>query len=82
MVNAKEIEDLLREDPGIKANSVSVEDTSHKSSHANHKHFFVRVSSEKFKGLSLVEQHQKVYQCLKDLMQREIHALKIRTEAC
>ncbi|MDR5673240.1 Stress-induced morphogen [Halalkaliarchaeum sp. AArc-CO] len=42
-------------------------------------HFAAVVVSPAFDGLSLVEQHQLVYDALDDWMTEEIHALEIKT---
>ena len=42
-------------------------------------HFEAIVVSEAFAGLSMVQQHQRVYACLGDGMQGAIHALSMRT---
>ena len=42
-------------------------------------HFAALVVSPAFEGLSLVEQHQLVYDALDDWMTEEIHALEIKT---
>jgi len=52
--------------------------------HANYKpggesHFNVTVVSSAFCGLSRIERHQKVYDCLKDELKNGIHALSLTT---
>ena len=42
-------------------------------------HFSAIVISDSFEGLSLVEQHQAVYQAVGDHMTKEIHALQLKT---
>ncbi len=43
-------------------------------------HFVLEISSSRFKGLSLVQQHRLVYDVLGDLLQSgELHALKLKT---
>lgn len=43
-------------------------------------HIVVNISSEKFQGLNLVDQHKLVYAALADMLESgEIHALKIKT---
>ena len=44
-------------------------------------HFDLRISSVKFSGKSLMEQHRMVYDALGDLMKGPIHAVKINTFA-
>jgi acid stress-induced BolA-like protein IbaG/YrbA len=42
-------------------------------------HFSAEITTPAFRGKSLVQQHQLVYQALGDLMRRDIHALALRT---
>jgi stress-induced morphogen len=42
-------------------------------------HFNVIIISDSFKGLSLIEQHRKVYKILSDMVTKEIHALQLKT---
>lgn len=42
-------------------------------------HFEAAVVSSAFEGLSMVRQHQLVYQALGERMGREIHALSLQT---
>lgn len=44
-------------------------------------HWQVRIAAEEFRGKSLVEQHQMVYQALGEWMHKEIHALALETNA-
>lgn len=44
-------------------------------------HFEVQITSKRFAGLSLIEQHKLVHAAVGDRMTREIHALKIKTRA-
>jgi BolA protein len=37
----------------------------------------LRIVSSRFEGLSLVMRHRLVYDCLRDMMHTEIHALAI-----
>ncbi|MBV1910225.1 MAG: BolA family transcriptional regulator [Kangiellaceae bacterium] len=61
---------------------LAVTDESHL--HAGHAgaqtgkgHFFVEVSCDKFTGLTPIKKHQLIYQSLGDMMQMDIHALRI-----
>ncbi|MEO5666853.1 MAG: BolA/IbaG family iron-sulfur metabolism protein [Bdellovibrionota bacterium] len=54
---------------------VLVQDT-----HGNGYQFQVWVSSVAFKGLSRIQQHQKVYELLKSEFQDALHALTLKTE--
>ena len=62
--------------------SCQIEDDS--ALHAGHAgaasgggHYRLRLVSEKFNGLRLIERHRLVYDAVGDLMQTEIHALVI-----
>ena len=44
-------------------------------------HWRLRVVSEEFRGLSMVEQHQLVYRALGEWMHGPIHALSLDTKA-
>ncbi len=65
---------------------LSVTDISHR--HAGHAgarpegetHFEVAIVSEKFRGQSRVQRHQRVYEVLKEEMGNPVHALAIRAE--
>ena len=65
--------------------ALQVKDQSHL--HAGHPgardgrgHFDVRIVSNAFAGKSLIQRHRLVYDALGDLMQTEIHALKIQAK--
>jgi stress-induced morphogen len=42
-------------------------------------HWQVTIRAAEFRGKTLVEQHQLVYQALGEMMRREIHALSLDT---
>lgn len=44
-------------------------------------HFAVKIVSPAFKGVSLVSRHQMIYDALKEMMQEDIHALRIEASA-
>jgi stress-induced morphogen len=44
-------------------------------------HYEARVVAESFRGLALVQQHQRVYRALGGRMGNELHALKLSTAA-
>ena len=44
-------------------------------------YFFVSITSEKFGGKSRVVQHQMVYKALGEMLETDIHALRLRTGA-
>ena len=61
-----------------------VKDQSHlHAGHAGSKdgkgHFEVHITAEAFAGLTPVQAHRHVFKALDDMMQTDIHALKIRT---
>lgn len=56
--------------------SATVEPSRHA---ADEDHLRAVVVSPAFEGLSLVEQHQRVYEALGDHMTRDIHALELTT---
>ncbi len=43
-------------------------------------HFDIRVTSKRFEGKSLIEQHQMVHKALEAEMDRGIHAVRITTK--
>jgi len=75
MISEREVERLIAAAlPGAK---VTVTDTT-----GTGDHFQATVTSEQFRGKTLVEQHQMVYAPLKDLMAKNIiHALSLKTSA-
>ncbi len=50
----------------------------HEGAKTGASHFALTIVSEKFAHLSAVKRHQLVYEQLKDLIPKEIHALKIK----
>jgi BolA protein len=78
----KKIEELLRSH----LNPVHLDLFDDSSRHAGHAgaaqgggHYRVKIVSERFEGLNLLEQHRNVKGILKDLMGNEIHALQLKT---
>ncbi len=49
----------------------------HEGAKDGHGHFSLTLSSACLKDLSRIQQHQKIYEALGDLMQTDIHALSI-----
>ena len=78
-VTAAEIEQALR--AGLAPQALAVSDDSHL--HVGHagaregRHFSVAITSARFEGLGRVARHRLVYDALRDLMPRGIHALAI-----
>ena len=77
---AKTIESLLRE--AFEPSELLVKDQSHL--HAGHAgaedgkgHFDVRIVSEQFASLNRIARHRAVFAALGDLMNTDIHALRI-----
>ncbi len=66
------VKELIQE--GIPDANIEVVDTT-----GTKDHFSAIVISDSFEGLSLVEQHQAVYQAVGDHMTKEIHALQLKT---
>ena len=82
-VSAHDIEDALR--AALQPLQLEVDDDSHL--HAGHagaregRHFSVRLTSERFNGLSRVARHRLVYDALRSLIPRGIHAVAIDARA-
>jgi BolA family transcriptional regulator, general stress-responsive regulator len=80
-VQVSDIESTLR--ASLEAVDLAVIDDSHL--HAGHagaqegRHFTVRISSHRFAGLTKVAQHRLVYDALRFLMPKGIHALALET---
>ena len=78
-VSASEIEQALRAEFAPEA--LAVHDDSHL--HVGHagaregRHFSVEITSARFEGLGRLARHRLVYEALRDLMPRGIHALAI-----
>jgi BolA protein len=78
-VSAADIEAVLR--AALAPEAIAVADDSHL--HVGHagaregRHFSVAVTSSRFEGLDRVSRHRLVYDALRDLMPRGIHALAI-----
>jgi BolA protein len=53
----------------------------HAGAAGGHGHFRVRIVAEAFRGLSRLARHREVYAAVGDLMQTDIHALRLDTEA-
>lgn len=78
-VTAAEIERALRAE--LAPEALAVRDDSHL--HVGHagaregRHFSIDITSSRFEGLGRVARHRLVYDALRDLMPRGIHALAI-----
>ena len=68
----KKIKDILEKK--IKDSKVFIRDMN-----GNQDHFSVIVISSEFEGVSMINQHKKIYDALEDMVTKEIHALQIKT---
>ena len=73
-MNPKEVERLIEEH--VEGAEATV--TRARGSHDDD-HLAATVVSETFDGLSLVQQHQAVYDALGDHMTTDVHALELKT---
>jgi BolA protein len=85
LVTTEEMERVLRE--ALSPDVLEVhDDTAAHHGHAGHSgapfgtHFSLRIRAVCFNGLSPVKRHRLVYDALRDLMPRGIHALAIQAE--
>ena len=82
-VTADEVESALR--AALQPSALEVQDDS--AAHAGHagaregRHFSVHITSPSFNGLSRVARHRLVYDSLRPLIARGIHALAIDARA-
>lgn len=82
-VAATDIDTALR--AALQPQQLEVQDDSHL--HAGHagaregRHFTVRVTADRFNGLSRVARHRLIYDALQLLIPRGIHALAIEARA-
>lgn len=75
MITVEEVEELL--EAHFPGDEILVEDMTGTSDH-----FAVTVTSARFEGLPLLEQHRMIHEACKPEMQQnggDIHALKIKT---
>ena len=68
----KKIKDILEKK--IKDSKVFIRDMN-----GNQDHFSVILISSEFEGVSMINQHKKIYDALEDMVTKEIHALQIKT---
>lgn len=60
------------------------DDSHHHVGHAQHRpegesHFSVTIISSVFTGMSRIQRHQKVYACLEEELNKDVHALCLKT---
>ncbi|MCH8178362.1 MAG: BolA family transcriptional regulator [Proteobacteria bacterium] len=84
-VSAAEMEAVLR--AALQPDFIAVQDdTAAHRGHAGHSgadfgtHFSLQIRAACFSGLSHVQRHRLVYDALRDLMPRGVHALAIKAE--
>ena len=82
MSGDREQEIRRRLESAFKLSELLIKDQSHL--HAGHAgaadgrgHFDVRLVSEHFEGMSRIQRHQSVYLALGDLLESDIHAVRI-----
>lgn len=78
------MEQRLRD--ALQPTALKIEDESaahvgHAGAAAGGGHYALAIASAKFAGLPTLARHRLVYQALGELMQREIHALRIEARA-
>jgi BolA protein len=77
---ARRIEEILRRE--LAPSALTVEDQSYQ--HAGHRaaggggHFFVEIRSARFQGLTPLARQRLVLESVRELMDREIHALSMK----
>jgi BolA family transcriptional regulator, general stress-responsive regulator len=59
----------------------SAQHAGHAGAKAGGGHYHLSLVSPRFNGLSTVERHRLVYSALGEMMQKEIHALRIEARA-
>ena len=73
-MSATEIETLIAE--AFPGSEITLVDLA-----GDNEHYELSITSEHFRGLSRVAQHQLVYSALKGKMGQELHALALKTAA-
>lgn len=86
MTSARDVRIRERLEEAFAPEELLVKDQSHL--HEGHEgakdgkgHFDVTIVSPVFAGSSRIERHQMVYDALRDLLETEIHALRIKARA-
>lgn len=86
MTSARDVRIRERLQEALAPEELLVKDQSHlHEGHAGARdgrgHFDVTIVSPAFEGLSRIERHQMVYDALRDLLESDIHALRIKARA-
>ena len=72
-IEQKKLEELINDKfPNSK---ILIEDLA-----GDNDHYSVQIESDMFNGLSRIKQHQLVYRSLNGLMDRELHAMQLKTK--
>ena len=72
-IEQKKLEELINDKfPNSK---ILIEDLA-----GDNDHYSVQIESDMFNGLSRIKQHQLVYKSLNGLMDRELHAMQLKTK--
>ena len=72
-IEQKKLEELIKDKfPNSK---IVIEDLA-----GDNDHYSVQIESDMFNGLSRIQQHQLVYKSLNGLMDRELHAMQLKTK--
>tara|TARA_B100000963_G_scaffold323660_1_gene308626 strand:+ start:325 stop:558 length:234 start_codon:yes stop_codon:yes gene_type:complete len=72
-IEQKKLEELINDKfPNSK---ILIEDLA-----GDNDHYSVQIESDMFNGLSRIQQHQLVYKSLNGLMDRELHAMQLKTK--
>tara|TARA_Y100001935_G_scaffold47373_1_gene39221 strand:- start:250 stop:483 length:234 start_codon:yes stop_codon:yes gene_type:complete len=72
-IEQKKLEELIKDKfPNSK---IVIEDLA-----GDNDHYSVQIESDMFNGLSRIKQHQLVYKSLNGLMDRELHAMQLKTK--
>jgi len=72
-MDVKEIKALIKE--ALPDATIEIQDLA-----GDNNHYSATITSNKFSGISKIEQHKMVYNSLKGKMGNELHALAIKTK--
>ena len=72
-IEQKKLEDLIKDK--FPNSTIKIEDLA-----GDNYHYSVQIESDIFNGLSRIQQHQLVYKSLDGLMDKELHAMQLKTK--
>ena len=72
-IEQKKLEDLIKDK--FPNSTITIEDLA-----GDKDHYSVQIESDMFNGLSRIQQHQLVYKSLDGLMDKELHAMQLKTK--